>query len=60
MVCWYDRVFLLLGGNMEHQILIIKLMVNMESRLGALVRWIQCFVYNAKIAKMNIITFSCI
>ena len=46
--------FLLLGGNMEHQILIIKLMVNMESRLGALVRWIQCFVYNAKVAKMNV------
>ena len=30
--------FLLLGGNMEHQILIIKLMLNMDSRLGALVR----------------------
>ena len=30
--------FLLLGGNMEHQILTIKLMLNMDSRLGALVR----------------------
>lgn len=30
--------FLLLDGNMEHQILTIKLMLNMDSRLGALVR----------------------
>lgn len=46
--------FLPLGGNVEHQILSRKVMVNMKFELGPLVRWIQCFVYNTKVAKMNI------
>lgn len=46
--------FLPLGGNVEHQILSRKVMVNMKFELGPLVRWIKCFVYNTKVAKMNI------
>lgn len=41
-------------GTMGHQILIIKVIVNIESELGTSVRWIQCFVYNAEVAEMSI------